>query len=98
MHLVALKPDVAEVRDAAERIYDEPRARGIDVLYDDRDESPGVKFADADLLGMPLRVTVSPRTLEKQSAEIKRRSEEETSLVGLAEAVERVAGMVKGGG
>jgi prolyl-tRNA synthetase len=90
VHLVALKPDVDEVGDAANRIYDDLRSRGIEVLYDDRDESPGVKFADADLLGMPLRVTVSPRTLEQQSVEIKRRSEEETSLVGLAEAVDHI--------
>ncbi len=95
VHLVALKPEAPEVRAGAECLYDELRARGIEALYDDREESPGVKFADADLLGMPMRVTVSPRTLEKQSVELKRRSEEGTSLLGLAEAAEKVAGMVK---
>jgi prolyl-tRNA synthetase len=54
------------------------------------EESPGVKFADADLLGMPLRITVSPRTLEKDAVELKRRSEPETSLVPLSEAVGKV--------
>jgi prolyl-tRNA synthetase len=83
VHLVALSPDRADVR----RVYAELTDRGVDVLFDDRDESPGVKFADADLLGMPLRVTVSPRTLEKGSVELKRRAEAETQLVGLEEAV-----------
>jgi prolyl-tRNA synthetase len=90
VHLVALNPDRPEVRDAAERLYEELRASGVDVLYDDRDESPGVKFADADLIGLPLRVTVSPRNLEKDSVELKRRSEAESTLVPLAEAVQRV--------
>jgi prolyl-tRNA synthetase len=98
VHLVALNPDRAEVRETAERLYDELRERGVDVLFDDREESPGVKFADADLLGMPLRVTVSPRTLEKSSVELKRRSESETALVPLAEAVAAVVGAVIGGG
>jgi len=98
VHLVALpgKSDAAEaVVAAAERVYAELSAAGIAVLFDDRDASPGVKFADADLLGMPLRVTVSPRTLENASVELKRRSEKETTLVPVEEAVERVVGIVK---
>jgi prolyl-tRNA synthetase len=96
VHLVALSPDRADVRDAAERIYAELGERGVDVLFDDRDESPGVKFADADLLGMPLRVTVSPRTLEKDSVELKRRPESETSLTPLSVAVVNVTETVAG--
>ncbi|MCH8065716.1 MAG: proline--tRNA ligase, partial [Chloroflexi bacterium] len=69
---------------------------GIEVLYDDREESPGVKFADADLLGMPLRITVSPRNLKQDSVELKRRSESDSTLVPLSEAVARVAEMVQG--
>jgi prolyl-tRNA synthetase len=90
VHLVALNPDRAGVREAAERLYAELGDHGVEVLYDDRDESPGVKFADADLLGMPLRLTVSPRTLEKDSIELKRRTESETALVPLAGAADRV--------
>lgn len=90
VHLVALSADRPEVRDAAERLYAELTERGIEALYDDREESPGVKFADADLLGMPLRLTVSPRTLEQDAAELKRRTEPETALVPLSEAVRRV--------
>ncbi len=96
VHLVSLNADKPGVRDAAERLYAELTARGVEALYDDREESPGVKFADADLLGMPLRVTVSPRTLEKDSAELKRRTERETKLVPAKEAGEQVANLAKG--
>src|SRR3989304_4009574 len=67
VHLVALQPEREDVRGAADELYAGLQADGLEVLYDDRDETPGVKFNDADLLGMPLRVTVSPRTLEKGS-------------------------------
>jgi prolyl-tRNA synthetase len=87
VHLVALNVDNASVREAAEKLYADLQAAGVEVLYDDREESPGVKFNDADLLGMPLRVTVSQRTLEKQSVELKRRREKESTLAPLAEAV-----------
>jgi len=61
------------------------------VLFDDRDESPGVKFNDADLLGIPFRVTISPRTLEKNSVEMKRRLEKKPEFLPL----EGVAGRLK---
>ncbi|MBI4570512.1 MAG: proline--tRNA ligase [Chloroflexi bacterium] len=94
VHIVALSPDRSDVRETAERLYEELSARGVEVLYDDRDESPGVKFADADLLGMPLRVTVSPRSLEKGAVELKRRSEQETALVPIADAAARVGAVL----
>jgi prolyl-tRNA synthetase len=62
-----------EVLELAESVYRELTERGVEVLYDDRDLSPGVKFADSDLRGMPLRVTVSPRSLKAGGAEFKRR-------------------------
>ncbi len=83
VHLVALQPERQEVRSAAEELYDSLQSNGLAVLYDDREETPGVKFNDADLLGTPLRVTVSPRTLEKGSLEVKRRWEKESELVAL---------------
>ncbi len=73
VHLVALKLDDTMVRDVAEAIYGRLRAQGQRVLYDDRDESPGVKFADADLIGAPLRLTVSPRSLRQGGVEVKPR-------------------------
>jgi prolyl-tRNA synthetase len=86
VHLVALQPNRQQVREAAEEVYRRLHSDGITVLYDDRDETPGVKFNDADLLGMPLRVTVSPRTVEKASLELKRRTEAESALVPLDSA------------
>ena len=74
-----------EVRQRAEEFYTELRAQGFEVLYDDRQESPGVKFKEADLLGMPLRLTISQRTLETDSVEVKRRTESEKELIALAE-------------
>jgi prolyl-tRNA synthetase len=73
-------PDVAE---AAEKVYEDLTNRNIEVLYDDRDDSPGVKFNDADLLGIPLRLTISPRTLQSQSIELKWRKEKQAELVPL---------------
>jgi prolyl-tRNA synthetase len=89
-HLVSLGTDRPDVVEACERLYADLHSAGISVLYDDRDESPGVKFNDADLMGMPLRVTISPRTLSSASVELKRRTESETTLVPLAEAVESI--------
>lgn len=74
-----------EVRQRAESLYTQLRAQGYEVLYDDRQESPGVKFKEADLLGMPLRLTISQRTLETDSVELKRRTEGEKELVKLDE-------------
>jgi prolyl-tRNA synthetase len=73
-------PDVAE---AAEKVYEDLTNRNIEVLYDDRDDSPGVKFNDADLLGIPMRLTISPRTLQSQSIELKWRKEKQAELVPL---------------
>ena len=60
------------------------------MLLDDREESPGVKFNDADLLGIPLRLTLSPRTLQSQSIEAKWRTEKETQLLPLEDLAEQV--------
>ncbi len=90
VHLVTLGGDEA-VKEAAEKLYADLQAAEVEVVYDDRDESAGVKFNDADLIGVPNRVTVSKKTLEKGSIELKRRSEEETELVALKEGVQRFA-------
>jgi prolyl-tRNA synthetase len=74
------KPAVAPM---AEKLYQELQKEGIEVLFDDRDDSPGIKFNDADLLGIPLRLTLSPRTLQSQSVEAKWRIEKETRLLPL---------------
>jgi prolyl-tRNA synthetase len=79
-----------EVISAADKLYDDLTAAGIEVLYDDRDERAGVKFNDADLIGNPVRVSVSPRTLKNGQAEIKLRKATEASFVDLKEVVQSV--------
>lgn len=77
----------AEPVEVAEKLYTELKAAGFDVLYDDRDAAPGVKFKDADLIGIPVRVTVGQRGLQEGGVEVKRRHEAERSLVPVAELV-----------
>ncbi len=89
-HLVGLQMDNPQVGPVAEKLYADLQSAGLDVLFDDRGDSPGVKFNDADLLGVPMRVTISPRTLKTQSVELKRRSEAQARNVPLAEAVASV--------
>jgi prolyl-tRNA synthetase len=82
------------LRTTAETLHDALEARGIDVLLDDRDERPGVKFKDADLIGHPLRVTVGPRALERGAVELKGRTESAATEVPVGEAAERIAATV----
>lgn len=93
VHLIRLGkgPEPLEV---ADRIYAELEAAGKTVLYDDRDEaSPGVKFADADLIGLPVRVTVSDKGLKAGTVEVKRRESAEKVTVAVGDAVAVVRGM-----
>jgi prolyl-tRNA synthetase len=91
LHLVGLGLDREGVGERAEALYKGLTAAGLDVLYDDRpDVSAGVKFNDADLIGIPLRATVSPRSMEKEAIEVKRREAAEFELIPYAEAVERI--------
>ena len=83
VYLCPLSLDKPAVAPTAEKIYQELQKKGIEVLFDDRDDSPGVKFNDADLLGIPLRLTLSPRTLQSQSVEAKWRTEKEAQLLPL---------------
>ncbi|MBN1553205.1 MAG: proline--tRNA ligase [Phycisphaerae bacterium] len=90
VEVIPLNNDKDEVRDAADSIYNELRAGGADVLLDDRDARPGVKFKDADLIGIPVRVVVGERGLKDGLVEIKRRTDEKPANVPLAEAVKTV--------
>ena len=81
VHLVSL-----EQNEEADKIYDDLEKSGVEVLYDDRDDkTAGEKFADADLIGCPVRIVVSKKTLEKNSVELKKRNEKEAKLVPLGE-------------
>ncbi len=95
IYLCPLYASNTKVGEIAEKIYPGLLAEGLEVLFDDREESPGVKFNDADLLGIPIRVTISRRTLEKNSVEVKRRAEKESQLMpldGLAESLKELIG------
>jgi prolyl-tRNA synthetase len=69
--------------ETANRLHDELTAAGIQVLLDDRDERPGVKFKDMDLLGLPIRIVVGPKTLAKGQAEVRQRRSPDVSLIDL---------------
>jgi prolyl-tRNA synthetase len=90
VHLIDLGKD-NDVKAAAEKLYQDLQKAEIDVLYDDREESAGVKFADADLIGIPNRLTVSQKTFDQQSVELKRRGEKEAELVGLNDLVKKLS-------
>ncbi len=81
VHLCPLSTDNEQVVSAAEKLYLQLKEMGLEVLYDDRIESPGVKLNDADLLGMPLRLILSTRTVSSGSVEVKGRREKEAALV-----------------
>ena len=80
---------------AAQGLYDQLRANGVDVLMDDRDQRPGFKFKDADLLGIPIRITLGERSLEAGQVEWKERTSSESTMMGLTDAVELAAQKVR---
>ncbi|UCG55242.1 MAG: proline--tRNA ligase [Dehalococcoidia bacterium] len=94
IYLCPLFTENDEVHHKAESLYTELETQGFEVLYDDRSESTGVKFNDADLMGIPLRVTISPRSMQRESIELKWRSEKKTELVSLNKAVERIKELI----
>ncbi len=92
IHLVVLGAG-EEILTKAEEVYANLEALGYEVLYDDRDGSAGVKFNDADLIGIPVRLTLSRRTLKESAVEIKLRGEEGRATIGLdalPEEIERL--------
>jgi len=81
------------MKDAADKLYEELTTAGVEVLLDDRDERPGVKFNDMDLIGFPIRITVGDKNLP--NVEIKLRTSETSELIPLEEAGKKVSEMVK---
>ena len=76
-------------------LYQELLNASIEVLYDDRDERPGVKFKDADLIGIPLRLTCGKRSLEQGGVEVKFRHQDERSIIPIPEMIEFVTTNIK---
>jgi prolyl-tRNA synthetase len=93
VELVVLGQDGTDERALAERLYGELQQQGLRTLYDDRDAGPGEKFADAELLGCPLRLTVGRRTLAAGEIEVQIRRGKEARTVPIEGAAEAVAGL-----
>ncbi len=93
-HVVPVNVGDASLRETAERLADELDAAGVDTLLDDREERPGVKFKDADLIGLPVRVTVGARALARGCVEVKARTAGEAAEVPVGEVAARVAAQV----
>ena len=96
VELVVLGREGSEEHAVAERLYDELREQGLDVVYDDRDAGPGEKFADAELLGCPLRVTLGRRALQSGEVEVQVRRGRESSTVPVDEAPSAIAQLWQG--
>ncbi len=88
--IIAVNPEDEAVKRTAEELYAQLQEKGADVLFDDRDERPGVKFKDADLIGIPVRVTVGAKSLADGKVEVSLRRDREKQLVPPAEAVGKV--------
>ena len=84
-----------EVTEAADRVYSELKEAGIEVLYDDRDERAGVKFNDADLLGIPVRLTIGARGLKNGVVELKLRRGRDSRELPLDGLVDQIAQVVE---
>ena len=95
VYLCAIRPDDERVKEKAYALYDELQKQGIEVLMDDRAASAGYKFADCDLMGIPLRLVVSPRAIENDAAEIKIRATGETFTCPYAECVYRIKNIIE---
>ena len=92
--ITVVKLDDAATAEAAERLYAELEAAGVEILLDDRDERPGVKFNDAELIGIPYRITVGPRGIAAGEVELTERAGGATEVIPLSEAVTPVAELV----
>jgi prolyl-tRNA synthetase len=95
VYLMQVPGKELDTRAKAEEIYDSLQNAGISVLFDDRQERAGVKFNDADLIGLPIRITVGEKGLKEGMVELKQRKEKENQLVPLDEVVEKTESFLK---
>jgi len=99
-HVVVLPITVSDsvIMDKAQELYRALTALGFDVLLDDRDVRPGVKFKDADLIGVPLRITVGAKDLANNVVEVKMRKGSGVEKVGVGQAVSHCVGLLESEG
>ncbi len=93
--ILPININTESLREAAEHLYQALSENGIEVLFDDREETPGVKFKDADLLGIPLRITFGEKNLKKGLIEIKKRNTGEVSLVKKEELLSKIKELIR---
>ena len=90
IYLAGLNLEDADISGKAEMLYESLQDSGFDVLFDDRDAPPGVKFKDADLMGIPVRVVISSRSMGNGGVEVKARAEKESEIVSEPDVIEAV--------
>lgn len=95
VHVICMRVNVEECRKASDDIYEKLEASGVEVIYDDRNVSAGVMFADADLLGCPVRVTVGPKNLANGMVEVSTRDKSISKLVPVEDAVAEVKAVME---
>jgi len=95
VHICTLNANKSETYEAAEKIYNELMAKGIEVLWDDRNEKPGFIFNDADLIGIPHRIIVSPKTLKEGEVEYKTRDGQVKEMFSVETVVDQVVRFVQ---
>ena len=94
VQLCALNPKKADVKDTSEKLYTELQNAGVEVLFDDRGEKPGFMFNDADLIGIPFRIVVSPKSIADGNVELKIRGSKDGELVAVEDIVEKIKEIV----
>lgn len=94
VHLCCMRPDNEECKTAADNIYKELQNAGVEVIYDDRKVQAGVMFADADLLGVPVRVTVGPKNIANGQVELSTRDKSVKTLVALDDSVKEIQALI----
>jgi prolyl-tRNA synthetase len=94
--LISLSPRDPEVVKTAEKLYAHLEEEGVEVLYDDRDERPGVKFKDADLIGFPVRIVVGSKSLAEGNVELSLRKDKEKQLVPVGQAIAKTIELLDG--
>ena len=94
VHLCCMRSDDAEVKAFADDLYEKLQMKGIEVIYDDRQVSAGIMFSDADLLGVPVRVIVSPRNLKQNIVEVKTRDKSFSANIPVESALEEISDLV----
>lgn len=95
VHLCAVRSDDAIVKEYADKLYEQLQINGVEVIYDDRPVTAGVMFSDADLLGVPIRVIVSPRNMKENCCEITARDKSFSIKVPLDDASEKITEKVR---